>query len=181
LSSPTGIRRTRRPRPPDPHGRHIIPGGGADGIQVPRPEGAGPASTACAFLLKVLCHDPATCGVGDRLGDRRRAGGGGAVAARVRRGVNYSGRRRGRSDLAEVQNLAPGDPCQASVATTPRSGDGGPVPDRVGRAGRAGDNAGTTHFIPHTDLAAVTDAVWDEIFQVNLKGRSTPAGRRCRC
>jgi NAD(P)-dependent dehydrogenase (short-subunit alcohol dehydrogenase family) len=32
------------------------------------------------------------------------------------------------------------------------------------------NNAGTTHFIPHTELDAVTDAVWDEIFQVNLKG-----------
>ncbi|HNI38088.1 MAG TPA: SDR family oxidoreductase, partial [Pseudomonadales bacterium] len=32
------------------------------------------------------------------------------------------------------------------------------------------NNAGTTHFIPHTDLDAVTDAIWDEIFQVNLKG-----------
>lgn len=32
------------------------------------------------------------------------------------------------------------------------------------------NNAGTTHFIGHTDLDAVTDAIWDEIFQVNLKG-----------
>jgi 3-oxoacyl-[acyl-carrier protein] reductase len=32
------------------------------------------------------------------------------------------------------------------------------------------NNAGMTHFIPHTDLDALTDAVWDEIFQVNLKG-----------
>jgi 3-oxoacyl-[acyl-carrier protein] reductase len=32
------------------------------------------------------------------------------------------------------------------------------------------NNAGMTHFIAHTDLDAVTDAVWDEIFQVNLKG-----------
>jgi 3-oxoacyl-[acyl-carrier protein] reductase len=32
------------------------------------------------------------------------------------------------------------------------------------------NNAATTHFIPHTDLDAVTDEIWDEIFQVNLKG-----------
>lgn len=32
------------------------------------------------------------------------------------------------------------------------------------------NNAGTTHFIAHTDLEAVTDDAWDEIFQVNLKG-----------
>src|SRR5258708_6876945 len=30
------------------------------------------------------------------------------------------------------------------------------------------NNAGTTHFIPHTDLEALTDPIWDEIFQVNL-------------
>jgi 3-oxoacyl-[acyl-carrier protein] reductase len=32
------------------------------------------------------------------------------------------------------------------------------------------NNAGMTHFIPHTDLEAVSDEIWDEIFQVNLKG-----------
>ena len=32
------------------------------------------------------------------------------------------------------------------------------------------NNAGTTHFIPHTDLDALTDAVWDDIFRVNVKG-----------
>lgn len=32
------------------------------------------------------------------------------------------------------------------------------------------NNAGMTHFIPHADLDSVTDAVWDEIFRVNLKG-----------
>jgi NAD(P)-dependent dehydrogenase (short-subunit alcohol dehydrogenase family) len=32
------------------------------------------------------------------------------------------------------------------------------------------NNAGMTHFIAHTELEALTDAIWDEIFQVNLKG-----------
>src|SRR5690242_16854732 len=32
------------------------------------------------------------------------------------------------------------------------------------------NNAGMTHFIPHTELDAVTDDVWDEILLVNLKG-----------
>src|SRR5262249_26362726 len=32
------------------------------------------------------------------------------------------------------------------------------------------NNAGTTHFIDHTNLEALTDGVWDEIFNVNLKG-----------
>ncbi len=32
------------------------------------------------------------------------------------------------------------------------------------------NNAGMTHFVAHTDLDALSDAVWDEIFQVNVKG-----------
>jgi 3-oxoacyl-[acyl-carrier protein] reductase len=32
------------------------------------------------------------------------------------------------------------------------------------------NNAGTTHFIPHQDLDALTDEVWDDILRVNLKG-----------
>ncbi len=32
------------------------------------------------------------------------------------------------------------------------------------------NNAGTTKFIAHADLDAVTDEIWDDIFQVNLKG-----------
>jgi 3-oxoacyl-[acyl-carrier protein] reductase len=32
------------------------------------------------------------------------------------------------------------------------------------------NNAGTTHFIDHADLEAVTEAVWDEIFSVNVRG-----------
>lgn len=32
------------------------------------------------------------------------------------------------------------------------------------------NNAGTTHFIDHANLDAVTDEIWDGIFQVNLKG-----------
>ena len=32
------------------------------------------------------------------------------------------------------------------------------------------NNAGTTHFIPHADLDALTDQVWDDIFSVNMMG-----------
>lgn len=32
------------------------------------------------------------------------------------------------------------------------------------------NNAGTTHFIPHADLDALTEEVWNEILGVNLKG-----------
>jgi 3-oxoacyl-[acyl-carrier protein] reductase len=42
--------------------------------------------------------------------------------------------------------------------------------DEFGRLDVLVNNAGMTRFIDHTDLDAVTDAIWDEIFQVNLKG-----------
>src|SRR5205807_4592559 len=32
------------------------------------------------------------------------------------------------------------------------------------------NNAGTTHFIDHADLDALTDEVWDDIVGVNVKG-----------
>jgi 3-oxoacyl-[acyl-carrier protein] reductase len=32
------------------------------------------------------------------------------------------------------------------------------------------NNAGTTHFIPHSDLDALTDEVWNDILSVNVKG-----------
>ncbi|GAC1473103.1 MAG: SDR family oxidoreductase [Isosphaeraceae bacterium] len=32
------------------------------------------------------------------------------------------------------------------------------------------NNAATTHFVPHDDLEGLTEQVWDEILQVNLKG-----------
>lgn len=32
------------------------------------------------------------------------------------------------------------------------------------------NNAGTTHFVPHSDLDALTDEVWHNIFQVNVMG-----------
>ena len=32
------------------------------------------------------------------------------------------------------------------------------------------NNAGMTHFVAHDDLDSLTDAVWDEILQVNVKG-----------
>ena len=32
------------------------------------------------------------------------------------------------------------------------------------------NNAGTTHFIPHAELDALTDRVWNDIFSVNIMG-----------
>src|SRR3989475_3962726 len=42
--------------------------------------------------------------------------------------------------------------------------------DRYGKLDVLVNNAGTTQFIPHPDLDALTDAVWNEILGVNLKG-----------
>jgi 3-oxoacyl-[acyl-carrier protein] reductase len=64
-----------------------------------------------------------------------------------------------------------GVPHQASVADDAAVRD--MVAAAVSRFGRLDvlvNNAGTTRFIPHRDLEAVTDEVWDEILGVNLKG-----------
>jgi 3-oxoacyl-[acyl-carrier protein] reductase len=42
--------------------------------------------------------------------------------------------------------------------------------ERYGALDALVNNAGTTHFIPHSDLDALTDEVWDDIVSVNLKG-----------
>jgi len=41
---------------------------------------------------------------------------------------------------------------------------------RFGRLDVLVNNAGTTHFIPHANLDALTEDVWNEILGVNLKG-----------
>src|SRR6267143_5760468 len=42
--------------------------------------------------------------------------------------------------------------------------------ERWGRLDVLVNNAGTTHFIAHPDLDALTDEVWNDILGVNLKG-----------
>jgi len=80
-----------------------------------------------------------------------------------------------------------GVPHRASVADQPAVR---PMIDQtVSRFGRLDvlvNNAGTTRFIPHPDLDALTDEVWDEVLGVNLKGTfycsraAAPALRRAR-
>ncbi|HXD86660.1 MAG TPA: SDR family oxidoreductase [Urbifossiella sp.] len=87
--------------------------------------------------------------------------------------VNYS---KSEADAEETAALvkACGVPVLVHKATV---GDDAQVKAMVARVHREFggldvlvNNAGMTHFIAHTDLDAITDAVWDEIFQVNLKG-----------
>jgi 3-oxoacyl-[acyl-carrier protein] reductase len=87
--------------------------------------------------------------------------------------VNYSrSRREAEETLAEVQSHGvPALLCQASVA------DAAAVDAMIERCRTElggldvlVNNAGTTRFIDHTDLDALTDEVWDEILNVNLKG-----------
>ena len=105
-------------------------------------------------------------------------GAGRAIALRfAKRGfavaVNYSrSEAEAKETLAAIQRLGvPAIRCKATV------GDDAQVRAMVeqcrvelGGLDVLVNNAGTTHFIPHTELESVTDEVWDEIFQVNLKG-----------
>jgi 3-oxoacyl-[acyl-carrier protein] reductase len=87
--------------------------------------------------------------------------------------VNYS---KSESEALETLNLieAEGAPvllCKANVAS------GSEVTEMVAAAEAAFDrldvlvnNAGTTHFVPHTDLDSLTDDVWRDILGVNLMG-----------
>jgi 3-oxoacyl-[acyl-carrier protein] reductase len=87
--------------------------------------------------------------------------------------VNYSkSEAEALETLEEVKKLgAPGIVCKANV------GDEAAVQGMIERVvGELGgidvlvNNAGTTRFIEHTNLDALTDPVWDDIFQVNLLG-----------
>ncbi len=101
-----------------------------------------------------------------------------AVAVRLaQRGlavaVNYSrSEAEAQETLAEVKRQGvPGILCRCSVADDAGvRAMVGRCRDELGGLDVLVNNAGTTRFINHTDLEAVTDEVWDEILGVNLKG-----------
>jgi len=87
--------------------------------------------------------------------------------------VNYSrSEKEAKETFEEVRGLGvPALLCRADV------GDRHAVREMVGRCRQElggldvlVNNAATTHFIDHTDLAALTEEVWDEILGVNLLG-----------
>jgi len=87
--------------------------------------------------------------------------------------VNYS--RSGEDAQATAAALAElgceGVPWQASVAD--ETGVAAMVDGTVSRFGRLDvlvNNAGTTRFIPHPDLDALTRDAWDDVLSVNLMG-----------
>jgi len=87
--------------------------------------------------------------------------------------VNYSkSQREGEETLAAVRQAGvPALLCHTSV------GDDAGVRAMLDRCQKElggldvlVNNAGTTHFIPHTDLEALTEQVWEDIFRVNMMG-----------
>lgn len=98
--------------------------------------------------------------------DLARAGARGVV-------VNYSrSAREAEEAAAELAGLgAEGWPYRCDVADDAACRR--MVADTVARFGRLDvlvNNAGTTHHVPHSDLEALSDRVWEDILTVNLRG-----------
>jgi len=87
--------------------------------------------------------------------------------------VNYS--RSDRDAAATAEELraigAEAMPYQADISDEPQvKAMVAATVERYGRLDELVNSAGTTHFIPHSDLDALTDEVWDGIYRVNVKG-----------
>lgn len=87
--------------------------------------------------------------------------------------VNYSrSRKEAEETLAEVKRHGvPAILCQANVSDeTAVNALVAQCRDELGGLDVLVNNAGTTHFIEHTNLDALTAEVWDDILNLNLKG-----------
>lgn len=106
-------------------------------------------------------------GIGRAVSEALARAGAGAVV------VNYS---RSAKDAEETANElgrlgCDGHPYQANVAAEHEVRTMvAEVTKRFGQLDVLVNNAGTTHFIEHTDLDSLTDDIWNEILNVNLKG-----------
>ena len=87
--------------------------------------------------------------------------------------VNYS---KSEADARETVKLveaagAPALLCKANIADESQVWEMvAQVAETLGRVDVLVNNAATTHFVPHTDLNALTDEVWHDIFGVNVMG-----------
>jgi len=87
--------------------------------------------------------------------------------------VNYSrSKQEARATAAELINLGSDALAHQADVSSEREVAAmiAAVRDRYGRIDVLINNAGTTRFIAHADLDALTDEVWDEIFRLNVKG-----------
>src|SRR6266852_3699333 len=106
-------------------------------------------------------------GIGRAVGVRLARAGAAAVV------VNYSrSEDEAKATVKEIESLgAKAHAHKADVSYDPQVV--AMIDETVKRFGRLDvlvNNAGTTHFIPHSNLDALTDEVWNDILGVNLKG-----------
>ncbi|HYW26210.1 MAG TPA: SDR family oxidoreductase [Terriglobales bacterium] len=106
-------------------------------------------------------------GIGRAVGECLARAGARAVVVNYSRSVEEA-----RSTAAALSELGcEGVPYQASVADEDAvKAMVGDTVERFGRLDVLVNNAGTTRFIPHADLNALTREVWDEVLSVNLLG-----------
>ncbi|MDX2037916.1 MAG: SDR family oxidoreductase [Isosphaeraceae bacterium] len=87
--------------------------------------------------------------------------------------VNYSKSKLEAEETAEGVRSRGGEPLVVAADVGDDSAVRGLIAaalDRFGRIDALVNNAAVTHFVAHKDLDGLTETVWDEILQVNLKG-----------